>query len=116
MLALNSRLFPRGQYSLRSFQKMRALFSLFAALHLYCVRCTDVTELVVVVHPRHEGIYRLLPFRPFGPVRNYASVQGKPALPLLARVDDIVALVNALGLYDFVRGSSVAGLSENFAA
>jgi hypothetical protein len=65
---------------------MRALFSLFAALHSYCVRCTDVTELVVVVHPRHEGIYS-------------------------------VALVNALGLYDFVRGSlSVEGLNENLAA
>ena len=102
MLALNSRLFPRSQYSMRSIHKMRALFSLFAAMHSYCVRCTDVTELVVVVHPRHEGIYKMLRFRRCGPVRSYATVQGKPALPLVARVADISEFVTALRLKGFV--------------
>ena len=105
MLALNSRLFPRKQCSLRSIGKMRALFSLFAALHCYCLRNTNVTEFVMVVHPRHEPIYKLLGFRPFGPVRSYGAVQGKPALPLRAGVDEISLLVSELRLDGFVNTS-----------
>ncbi len=49
----------------------------------------DVDRLLITVCPQHAAFYRRIAFRPFGDVRSYSDVCGKPALPMQA---DLIGL------------------------
>lgn len=66
---------------------------LMSWLVLYAERLGRVDDLCVTVHPRHLRFYERLGFSRLGPVREYAAVNGAPAVAL--RLDVRVALATA---------------------
>jgi len=80
-----------GKNSLTNLTRLSALFLLFKAMHNYAYY-RELTHLVIMVHPRHENLYRLFDFRQFAPIKPYAGAQGSAALPL---IQDIRASVNS---------------------
>jgi hypothetical protein len=42
----------------------------------------NIDRLLIVVCPQHSVFYKRIAFHPFGEVRNYSDVCGKPALPM----------------------------------
>ena len=70
-----------GKYSLRSIKKMTPLFVLIKLTIRYAIHA-GITDLLIVVHPCHEPLYRFLGFQSFGENKSYDKVCGNPALPL----------------------------------
>jgi hypothetical protein len=66
---------------------------LMSRLVLYAERLGRVDDLCVTVHPRHFRFYERLGFSRLGAVKEYAAVNGAPAVAL--RLDLRVALATA---------------------
>jgi len=81
LLALDSRIFHRNCFSLTEVRKMSALFRLFKLLLDYSCS-SNVTDLLIAVHPKHQALYEYMKFEPFGEVKSYAVACGNPALPM----------------------------------
>lgn len=70
-----------------------AVAQLMGRLVLYAERLGRVDDLCVTVHPRHTRFYERLGFSRLGSVKQYAAVNGAPAVAL--RLDVRVALATA---------------------
>jgi len=62
--------------------KLAASFQLFKTLLDYARHVAEITDLVIIVHPNHEPLYRNLAFTPAGPVLSYDRAGGNPGLPM----------------------------------
>ena len=87
MLALDTEKFGKKIFSLTNFDKMTALFHLFKMMHNYSAYCSDLTDLVIAMHPKHQDLYKYFWFEPVGPVRSYSGAQGNPALLMHHNLD-----------------------------
>jgi hypothetical protein len=56
-------------------ERLMSLMAQFAASR-------DIDRLLITVCPQHTVFYRRIAFRPFGEVRSYSEVCGKPAVPM----------------------------------
>lgn len=81
-LALDTEHFGRSRFSLSNLRKLTASFKLFKALFDHARFVTQVTDLLIAVHPKHETLYRYLKFERMGEVKPYPGACNKPALPM----------------------------------
>ena len=66
---------PNERLDWRIAERLMSLMAQFAVTR-------SVDRLVIVVCPQHSAFYKRIAFRPFGEVRSYSDVCGKPALPM----------------------------------
>lgn len=87
------------------------LLNLYRAAWLYASQGLCVTDICVVVNPRHEHFYRKVFFyEPFGEAQSCAHVQGAPGVPLVQNVQTMIERSSTMqqagmgDLYDFFFG------------
>jgi hypothetical protein len=80
MLSTKKGFFGKGAYSLQSYRKMQAVFSLFkiATQHAYYVK--NVTDIVMTVNPCYQKIYKYNMMEQIGGLRQYKEFNSNPAL------------------------------------
>lgn len=85
MLALNNKIMslPSVPKSFRMF----ILLHLFQAGFRYLRAHTFVDTVVACFHPRHEFFYKMMKFKPLGPIHSYASVRGSPAVAYALHIE-----------------------------
>ena len=62
--------------------QMLPIFLLFKIVVNYAIH-SDISHLLIVVHPKHRRFYEFFGFRQFAEVKSYATVCGNPALPMI---------------------------------
>ena len=75
------------KYSLANRAKMAPLFMLFKILLNYAFY-HGTSHLLIMVHPRHEELYRFLGFKPFAEPKPYEGACGNPAVPMMLDLDE----------------------------
>lgn len=81
LLTLNQEAFKKRTFSLTDFEKLTGAFRLFKILFDYAQE-TNVTDLVIGVHPKHQDLYHYLTFEALSEPLPYSGACGKPALPM----------------------------------
>ena len=66
---------PKERLNWEIAEKLMSLMAQYAVTR-------KVDRLLIAVCPQHSAFYRRIAFRPFGEVRSYSDVCGKPALPM----------------------------------
>jgi len=92
LLALDLRLFGKKSFSLTDFQKLSTTFKLFKGLFDYSQQVLGITDIVISMHPKHQGLYQYLLFRTIGDIRAYSAACDKPAVAM--HLDVLEALKN----------------------
>lgn len=81
LLTLDTRMFSQGG-CLSPLYRLAVSFLLFKTLLDYARHVAGVTDLLIMVHPKHEPLYRHLAFRTAGGVIAYKKALGNPGLPM----------------------------------
>jgi hypothetical protein len=81
LLALDSSLFGKKSFSLLDPKKFAYLFRLVRLVLNYS-HATDITDLVISVHPKHKFLYSYIGFKEIGNVKAYRAACDNPALPM----------------------------------
>jgi hypothetical protein len=81
LLALDSKVFPRGHFSLTNIKKQHALFALFKGMFDQA-RQAGVTDLMIAMHPKHRLLYTYLLFETIGAIKKYRGARDNLAIPM----------------------------------
>lgn len=99
-LAIDTGLFGKGFFSMFNFNKLIFLFKLFKLVFDYAQDFEKLTDLCIVVNPKHQYLYKFLYFEQMGGLKYYGSVNHAPAIALRLRLVGIEDKVkNRRGLY-----------------
>ena len=79
-LSIDSKLFPKGWFSMFNFSKLMFVFRLFKLVFDYARSVAKLDELCIAVNPKHQYLYKFLFFEPLGKLKYYGSVNKAPAL------------------------------------
>lgn len=82
MFSLSPGAFRNKDLSLTDFHKLTGTFWLFKTMLDYARCVAGVTDLLIVVHPKLERLYRSFAFRPAGKVAAYLPAGEHPGLPM----------------------------------
>ncbi len=82
LLALNAETPGSNKFALTNLQKQTSVFRLFKWMYDYLRRFTETTDIVIMVHPKHQRLYRYFGFEAIGSILSYAGANGNPALPM----------------------------------
>jgi len=69
-LAMDSKLFGKGLFSMYNFKKLDFMFTLFKFLFQYVLFYAKYDDICIVTNPKYM-IFRFLPFKVLGPVKYY---------------------------------------------
>jgi hypothetical protein len=111
LLALDSTYFSRARFSLLHFKKLRGLFCLSKAMMNYA-RAAKVSDLLIVVHPKHELLYSYMGFEVFGDVKTYPGACGNLALPMRLDLESMLNRVHVSGKDRYLFSNQVNELAE----
>ncbi|MDD5218121.1 MAG: PilZ domain-containing protein [Candidatus Omnitrophica bacterium] len=117
LLALDLKAFEKKSFSLTDFEKLSAAFKLFKAMYDYARQAAGVTDLMITMHPKHQGLYQYLKFETIGDVRSYSSACNKPALPMhqdMVYVTEHVSSQGGVGSYFLREGASAEKFAERY--
>lgn len=92
LLALNQEFFQSRTFTLTDFQKLTGSFRLFKILFDYARMVAGVTDLFLVMHPKHKELYRYLNCEIIGPVKSYPEARGNPALPMHLDIEKTLSM------------------------
>ena len=79
-LALNSKYFDKGKWSLMNIEKQAHLFKLFKTIINYTRLYSGATDMVIGCHPKHQKLYQYIFFETIGEIRTHSAVQGTAVL------------------------------------
>lgn len=81
-LSIDSRLFPKGWFSMFNFSKLIFVFKLFKLVFDYACYTEKLDELCIAVNPKHRYLYKFLFFEKLAGLKYYGSVNKAPAIAL----------------------------------
>lgn len=108
LLALDLKAFEKKSFTLTDFEKLSAAFKLFKALFDYGRNVLKVTDFVITMHPKHQGLYQYLKFKTIGGVKPYSTGCRQPALPMYLDIEEAIRTTprdGGLGAY-FLRNET----------
>ncbi len=79
-LALNSKYFDKGKWSLMNIEKQAHLFKLFKTIINYTRLYSGATDMVIGCHPKHQTLYKYIFFETIGEMKTHSAVQGTAVL------------------------------------
>ncbi len=79
-LSIDSRLFPKGWFSMFNFNKLIFVFKLFKLVLDYGIYKDELDEFCIAVNPRHQYLYKFIGFEELAGLRYYGSVNKAPAI------------------------------------
>ena len=79
-LAVDSRLFGTGVFSMANSKKLLLVLRLLKVLADFVRSTGRIEELVACFHPKHELLFDFLGMKPLGPVKAYSGANGAPVV------------------------------------
>ena len=103
-LAVDSRLFPPGWFSMFNFNKLMFIFKLFKLVLDYARFNEKLNDLCIAFNPRHKALYSFLEFERISRLKYYGSFHS-PAIAVRLNLDNIEEKgKNRKGIYNIFFG------------
>ena len=114
-LAIDSKLFPTGWFSMFNFDKLIFLFRLFKIVLDYGLYIEKLNDFCIAINPKHQYLYKFLGFEELGGLKYYGSVNKALAIAKRLNLDNIEDKAkHRIGLYKIFFGKKIdAGVFEN---